>query len=92
MVIRRDALGKVKDLLRKLDVPKMLMLVNKALPTIDPTALRSQVETAYGAPVAGIFPISTEMLQLGSSGIFSLFYPHHPFTQEVRKVAAQVAE
>jgi MinD-like ATPase involved in chromosome partitioning or flagellar assembly len=80
------------DVARKLNVPRMLMLVNKALPTLDPTVLRNQVESAYDATVAGIFLITTEMLQLGSSGIFSLHFPHHPFTQEVRKVAALVAE
>jgi MinD-like ATPase involved in chromosome partitioning or flagellar assembly len=79
------------EVARKLNVPRMLMVVNKALPTLDFAALREQVEGTYHAPVAGIFPLSTEMLQLASGGVFCLHYPHHPFTQEVRKVAGQIA-
>jgi len=31
-------------------------------------------------------------LQLASSGVFCLRYPDHPFTHEVRKVAAQIGQ
>jgi MinD-like ATPase involved in chromosome partitioning or flagellar assembly len=80
------------DVARKLNVPRMLLLVNKALPTLDQESLRQQVEAAFDAPVAGIFPETMEMLQLGSSGVFSLYYPHHPFTAKTRKVAEQIME
>ena len=48
------------------------------------------MEATYNAPVAGIFPLTTEMLQLASSGVFVLHYPHHPFTKEVQRVAQQL--
>src|SRR5579872_4563742 len=38
------------DVARKLEAPRTLMLVNKVLESFDTAALRSQVESAYGAP------------------------------------------
>jgi len=78
------------EVARKLNVPRLLLVINKALPTMALAALRDQVEATYNAPVAGLFPLSMEMLELGSSGVFCLQYPYHTYTQEVRKVAQQV--
>jgi septum site-determining protein MinD len=80
------------EVARKLRVPRMLLVVNKVLPSLDFAQLRRQVEDTYHATVAGIFPLTEEMMQLGSAGVFALQYPDHPLTQEVRKVAAQLAE
>jgi septum site-determining protein MinD len=79
------------EVARKLNVPRLLLVINKALPTVDFARLREQVEASYNAPVAGILPLTTEMLELASSGLFCLTYPHHPLTKELRKIAAQVA-
>lgn len=78
------------DVARKLQVPKMLLVVNKVLPAFDFDALRSQVETTYNASVAGIVPLSEEMVQLASSGIFCLRYADHPFSKTVRGIAGQI--
>lgn len=78
------------EVARKLNVPRMLMVINKALPTLDFAALREQVESTYNAQVAGVFPESMDMLELASSGVFCLRFPHHTFTAELRKVAQQV--
>lgn len=75
------------DIARRLEVPKMLMVVNKALPSFDFAALKTEVESTYGAPVAAILPLTEEMIQLGSSDIFSLRFPDHPLTQIYAKVA-----
>src|SRR5262249_50375155 len=75
---------------RKLQVPEMRLVVNKVLPAMDFGGLRGQVEQAYGVPVAGIFPLSEEMLQLGSAGVFCLQYPDHPFTDQVYQVVRQI--
>jgi MinD-like ATPase involved in chromosome partitioning or flagellar assembly len=78
------------EVARKLNVPRLLLVVNKALPTLDFAALREQVESTYDVPVAAVFPLSTEMLELGSAGVFCLHHPHHVYSQEVRRVAEQV--
>lgn len=78
------------DLARRLDVKNMFLLVNKVPNGIDIGALREKVETAYGATVGGVFPLTDEIVKLGSSGLFSLRFPHHPFTEELRKVADRI--
>lgn len=80
------------EVARKLQVPKMLLVINKALPALDFDALRQQVEKIYSAPVAGILPLSEEMVQLASSDLFCLRYPNHPISQEMQKVAKQIMQ
>lgn len=80
------------EVARKLQVPKMLLVINKALPALDFDALRRQVEKIYNAPVAGILPLSEEMVQLASSDLFCLRYPNHPISQEMQKVAKQIMQ
>jgi MinD-like ATPase involved in chromosome partitioning or flagellar assembly len=75
------------EVARKLNVARLLMVINKALPQLDFVKLREQVEASYNADVAGVFPECTEMLILASGGIFALHYPQHPFTKELQKVA-----
>ncbi|GAA6623366.1 MinD/ParA family protein [Scytonema sp. NUACC26] len=78
------------DVARKLEVSKMLLVVNKVLPTFDFDALEEQMETTYNTPVAGIVPLSEEIVQLGSGGLFCQHYSDHPFTQTVTKIAKQI--
>lgn len=75
------------EVARKLNVPKMFLIINKVLPTLDFAALKEQVESSYHEHVTAILPLTTEMLELASSGVFTLEYPHHPLTDEFRKVA-----
>src|SRR5947209_3174857 len=60
------------EVARKLNVARMLLIVNKAWPKLDFAALKTQVENTYNVPVAAIFPLTDEMVQLGSAGLFSL--------------------
>ncbi|BAY30895.1 cobyrinic acid a,c-diamide synthase [Nostoc carneum NIES-2107] len=78
------------DVAKKLEVPKMLLVVNKALPSLNFSDLRQKIQNTYATPVAGILPVSEEMFNLGSSGIFSLQYPNHPWTETISVIAKQV--
>ncbi len=78
------------EVARKLQMKKILLVINKALPKLDFASLKQQVEQAYDAPVAGILPVSEEMIELGSANIFSLVYPEHPYSQGVHDIAAQI--
>jgi MinD-like ATPase involved in chromosome partitioning or flagellar assembly len=79
------------DVARKLKVPKMLLVVNKALAAFDFADLRQQVETIYNVSVAGILPLSEEMVQLASKGIFCLRYSEHSISQTIKEIAQQIA-
>lgn len=78
------------DIARKLEVPKLLMVVNKAPTVFDFDQLKQRVEDTYSAPVAGVLPHSDEMMVLASSGIFSLKYPDHPVTGIMDGIAQQI--
>jgi septum site-determining protein MinD len=78
------------DVARKLEVPKLLMVVNKAPTVFDFDQLKRKVEETYGADVAGVLPHSDEMMVLASAGVFSMKYPDHPLTKVVDSIARQV--
>ncbi|BAZ10610.1 cell division inhibitor [Calothrix sp. NIES-4071] len=80
------------DVARKLKVPKMLLVVNKVLSAFDFADLQKQIETTYQASVAGILPLSEEMVQLGSKEIFCLRYPEHPINQTIIGIVEQIAD
>ncbi|MFN6487497.1 MULTISPECIES: MinD/ParA family protein [unclassified Nostoc] len=78
------------DVARKLEVSKMVLVVNKVLPDFDFDALQQQIETLYNTPVAGIVPLSEELIQLASSDIFCLRHSDHPFSLTVKEIAGQI--
>jgi septum site-determining protein MinD len=78
------------DVARKLGVPAMFLLINKAPESLDFVALKQLAEEKYRCDVAAIMPHSDDMMMLASSGIFSLKYPEHPFTAKYRQVAALI--
>jgi MinD-like ATPase involved in chromosome partitioning or flagellar assembly len=76
------------DVARKLEVPHLFLTVNKALTSYDFQDLRQQIESFYDCPVAAILPLSEDVARLQSSGIFSLLYPDHPFSQGISEIVA----
>jgi MinD-like ATPase involved in chromosome partitioning or flagellar assembly len=80
------------DVARQLKVRKMLLAINKAHSKINLEALKQKVEATYGETVAGMFPLSEDIVQLASEGVFCVTYPDHPISQEFRKVAQQIME
>ena len=85
-----EGTGITVQVARQLEVPRMLLVVNKAPPLLDPAAVKARVEAAYGCPVAAVLPHSDEMMNLASEGIFVLRYPDHPLTRLYRQIAAAV--
>jgi MinD-like ATPase involved in chromosome partitioning or flagellar assembly len=78
------------EVARKLDVPKLVLVINKALSSLDPDALRRQAEETYAAPVAGVLPLSEDVVHLASSDVFALRHPEHQWTQEIGRIAQKV--
>jgi MinD-like ATPase involved in chromosome partitioning or flagellar assembly len=75
------------EVARKLNVPRMLLVVNKAPQSLDLVALKKEVGNIYQIPVGAIIPHSDEMMTLASAGIFSMRYPDHEVAQLYREVA-----
>lgn len=86
---QQDYLGTavIVEVAKELEVPKILLVINKALPEFDFTILKDKVYETYQLPVAGILPLSTEMLRLGSQGLFCLQNPEHQLTRQLRHIA-----
>ncbi|MBI2863358.1 MAG: MinD/ParA family protein [Chloroflexi bacterium] len=78
------------DVARKLEVPRLLVVVNKVLPRYDLKAVGQAVARTYDAEVAGVLPLSEDVIGLASGGIFALRYPDHPLTQRYRDIAAKL--
>ncbi len=68
------------ELARQLDVPKLFLLINKAINQKDFAALEQRVEATYQVPVIGVIPLSEDVASLGSAGLFCLSHPGHPMT------------
>lgn len=80
------------DVAKKLDVPKMLMLVNKTPDAFDFDDVRTRVEQTYGTTVGAVLPHSDEMMTLASSGIFAVRFPDHIITKGLRELVDQLKD
>jgi len=78
------------EVARKLEVPKLFLLLNKTPQSLDHAAVAQQVHQTFDAEVVAVLPHSDELMTLASSGIFALRYPDHPLTAMYRQVAARV--
>ncbi|MCI0703657.1 MAG: MinD/ParA family protein [Planctomycetia bacterium] len=89
---RQDHLGTAVtiEVARKLGVPKLVLVVNKVLASMDQSALRKDVERSFAAELGAVLLLSEDMLRLGSAGIFTLKFPEHQFTRAVGELAARM--
>jgi len=79
------------DVARKLEVPHLRLVVNKALTRYDFQKIREEVSaTYYGVPVSGVLPLSEDVASNASSNIFSALYPDHLWSLGVKEVAADL--
>jgi MinD-like ATPase involved in chromosome partitioning or flagellar assembly len=79
------------EVARKLGVRHLVMVLNKVMPSVFARGFVDEVARAYGAPIVGVLPEAPEMLELGSSGLFTLERPDHALTAEIRAVASRLA-
>ncbi|MDA0267315.1 MAG: MinD/ParA family protein [Cyanobacteria bacterium] len=78
------------ELAQHLGIPKLMLVINKVLSSLDADGVRRLVEKTYNVPVAGVLPMSEDMMLLGSRELFCLRHPKHPLTQELIGIARHV--
>lgn len=83
--------GVTVEVARRLEVPRMKLVVNKVPGTLDQAQVAEQVETSYQCEVGAVLPHSPEMLALASRGVFAAHHPDHPITNSLRPLAAQLS-
>ena len=82
--------GVTVDVARKLDVPRMMLIVNKVPSVFNLDEVKSQVERTYDCEVAAVLPHSDEMMILASAGIFVLHHPDHPITAKLQEALSKL--
>jgi MinD-like ATPase involved in chromosome partitioning or flagellar assembly len=85
-----EGTGVTVEVARSLDVPQLMLMVNKTPPTLDSAAVQQRVTQTFDCDVAAVLPHSDEMMNLASRGIFALHYPHHPLTALYNDVATRL--
>lgn len=84
--------GVTVEVARKLDVPRMVLIVNKTPPSFNFNEVKASVQQTYNCEVGAVLPHSDEMMTLASAGVFVLRYPDHAITQSLRRVAQRLIE
>lgn len=85
-----EGTGVAVEVARQLNVPRILLVVNKVPPILDAGVVQAQIEDAYGYQVAAVLPHSDELMALASGGIFAMRYPDHQLTALYRQAATQL--
>ena len=84
--------GVTVEVARRLDVPRMDLVVNKLPQVFDPEEVRHRVEATYNCAVLAVLPHSDEMMALASAGIFAFRYPDHPVTLALWQVVESLMD
>ena len=82
--------GVTVEVARKLNIPQMMLIVNKVPAVFPVDQVKARVEKAYNAEVAAVLPHSDEVMALASNGVFAVKYPDHPLTVSLRQVAERL--
>lgn len=80
------------ELARRLEVPRLMLAVNKVPAGFDQEMIAQKVRDAYHAPIAGILPMADDMLKLASAGVFVLQHPDHPLTHLITAMTNRIFE
>lgn len=75
------------ELARMLRVPRISLVINKAVGRSDFDLLKHRVETTFKTEVLAVIPLLEELAALGSSDLFCVKAPDHEFSVAVRKIA-----
>jgi MinD-like ATPase involved in chromosome partitioning or flagellar assembly len=82
--------GVTVEVARKLDVPRLVLIVNKTPAAFDFDEVKKRVESTYSCEVAAVLPHADEMMTLASGGVFVVRYPDHPIAAKYKQVAARL--
>jgi len=75
---------------RKLNVPHLFLILNHVLMSENPEKLKKNVEKRYNCTVLSMLPHTEDLLKMGSSHVFYIKYPNHPFSKEIETISNKV--
>ncbi len=79
--------GVTMDVVRQLDVPRVVLIVNEAPTAFDFDEIETKMEQTYNCEVVAVLPHLDEVMALANKDIFALRYPNHSLTTQLRKAA-----
>lgn len=85
-----EGTGVAVEVARSLEVPHLLLVVNKAPSTLDPVALKERLEATFRCRVGAVLQHSDAMMTLGSSEVFVERYPDDPITKALDEVVSEL--
>lgn len=80
------------DVAKGLDVPTLLLLINKVLNKYDFDDIKAHVEGLYGEKVAAVLPLDEDLIDLASADLFTLCFPDHRWSRNLRQVVQLILE
>lgn len=80
------------DVARKLEVPRLRIIVNKALSRYDLEQMKIDIGATYDAEVAGVLPLSEDVASNASNNIFSALYPDHVWSRTLVKIVDEIID
>lgn len=78
------------DIARMIDIPRISIIMNKVSKKYDDEQVRSAVEEEFGVPVAGVLPISEQLIEANNNYLFTLSYPLHPWSREIMEICKTI--
>lgn len=75
---------------RRLEVERLLVVVNNIPSAFNPEQVAEQVTTAYECPVAAAIPHSDKLMNLASRGLFVVRFPDDEMTGIYRQITDQL--
>lgn len=80
------------EVARRLGLENILLVLNKVLPAQDSEALRSRVESTYGASLTAVLPLTEKLIELGSAGLFTRLQPDEAWSRGIGDIADRIVE
>lgn len=78
------------DVARKLEVPKLRLVVNKALKRYDFEQLKVSLSDSYDTKVAGVLPLDHEVAANASNHVFYGVNPEHEWSKTLMVIAEDI--
>lgn len=79
------------ELARALKRPRRFLVINKALEAFDYAELSRRIVSNYRTPVAAVLPLTTDLAQIGSTGLIRTLQPEHQFARAIETLADAIA-
>ena len=75
---------------KRLEVPNLYLILNKLIQKYDFDAVRKDLETTYDCKVAAVLPLSEDIIENASKGVFYLQNPGHIFSRGIAEIGKLV--